>query len=247
MSKLRILACLIVLWWAQPIFALPADSLPQIGSTPEAFLPKGWSVQAMTRGDLNGDGKKDVAFIGQGGDPSLLVDSGHFIVGTVIFDEKLQKPRTVLDTNPRLLIVLLGTDTGYRLLTSNPNLLPTPSYPNGDALDGLDIVDGTLSLGLMYADRRHGELYSKVRFHFQLLNDGLVLTKGTRLQLRRYATDLEETRDYDFLQLQVKSTKFRYSTRELLSEDTSALESGLALELSKVTPETPMPSWEPQP
>ena len=225
----------------------PVLASPDVGSSPELFVPEGWEVQTLARGDLNGDGTDDLAMVVRGTDQNLLVEAGHFTVGTPMVDPKTGTMRVMMNTNPRNIVVLLASERGFEKLAANSGLLPVPSYPNGDALDGIDIVNGKLSLGLTYADRRHGELYSKVRFHFQMMNGRLVLSQGSRLQLRRYTTDLEETREFDFLRHQMTSTKFRFSTHELLEEERNELESSPTLEFSGVTSESPMPSWEPDP
>jgi hypothetical protein len=45
---------------------IPPVSVPRLapsGANAEAFAPKGWVVEAKATGDLNGDGKPDLAFV----------------------------------------------------------------------------------------------------------------------------------------------------------------------------------------
>lgn len=107
----------------------------------EGFVPAGWRLEQQVQGDLNGDGRADIAFVVRMADPANLVR--HDILG--------ENP---LDTNPRILgIVFAGPGDGYRLAAQARTLIPRREIPvQTDPLDpedhGLEIARGTLKLRL---------------------------------------------------------------------------------------------------
>ena len=72
-------------------------NVPVMGKVIEDFIPAGWALEDQTAGDLNGDGKDDLAL--------RLIKSG--------------KP----EDRPRSLVVLLNTKTGWQRLVVADNLL----------------------------------------------------------------------------------------------------------------------------
>jgi hypothetical protein len=90
--------------------------LPAASATAPGFVPKGWRIEASARGDLDGDGKPDLAMVLRSTDPAnLLRDT--FCAGE-------------FDTNPRILAILLArTDGGYRLAAENHELIPRRDNP----------------------------------------------------------------------------------------------------------------------
>lgn len=223
------------------------SAVAEAHSLPTEFIPKGWEVQTTAEGDLNNDGRNDLALILRGTDLQLVEDSGDITVGVPWVDPRDGSLRFVLDKNPRqVLICLARPDGGYQLVARNHQLLPAPYYPGGDPLDGFDINAGKLSMGLIYSDRRHGELYSAIRFHFEFQNGRLVLSQAERTQFRRYVGNVEETREVDYVTGRVKASRFRVSDRESMGED-SATEEVEPAEFERVTPDYPLASWEPVP
>ncbi len=75
-----------------------------------AFVPPGWSLERVVQGDLNRDGRPDLAAIVKGADPHCIV---HI--------DGIAEP---LDTNPRVLIVAFGQAGGYRLQLANSAVIP---------------------------------------------------------------------------------------------------------------------------
>src|SRR5882724_2087426 len=63
--------------------------------SPDDFIPKGWNLESMKKGDLNGDGRIDIALVLHQNDPRNVI---HNKVGLGV---------NQYDTNPRILAVAL--------------------------------------------------------------------------------------------------------------------------------------------
>ena len=100
------------------IALLFAAALAQHAATPQAFAPKGWSVEANATGDLNGDGKPDAVL--------------------VLKDAK----------GVRMIAVAFGGAGGYDLAAQNSKLLPVDSSDAQDTFDkgGLAIKGRVLNI-----------------------------------------------------------------------------------------------------
>ncbi len=103
--------------------------LTEKGNSLKSIIPKGWRTLATTKGDLNKDGKEDIAFVIQNTDPS------NFELNDGIgFD--------TIDLNPRILGIYFGEKNGgfAKKLQSNEFIIlqgPTMDEP----LDSLNITD----------------------------------------------------------------------------------------------------------
>jgi len=99
----------------------PQDDLPPVrypvlaaeATSAKGFVPTGWTLESSATGDLDGDGKPDLAFALHMTDPAnVLENKGGFCGET-------------LDTNPRILAVALARPGGgYRLVVQNHSLVP---------------------------------------------------------------------------------------------------------------------------
>lgn len=87
---------------------LAADAASALG-----FVPGGWALESSATGDLDGDGRPDLAFALHMTDPAnILKNEGGFCGETI-------------DTNPRILgIALAKPGGGYRLAAQNHSLVP---------------------------------------------------------------------------------------------------------------------------
>ncbi|WP_305172792.1 hypothetical protein [Sphingomonas aurea] len=91
------------------------------------------------QGDLNRDGKPDIAAVLKGADPNCIVH--------------IEGISTPLDTNPRVLLVAFGQAGGYRLQLANAAVIPRIDDRYMDdpfAPDALTIRGDVLRLGLSY-------------------------------------------------------------------------------------------------
>ncbi|HEY8381100.1 MAG TPA: hypothetical protein VIL09_03015 [Microvirga sp.] len=116
-------------------------NLPAKARSAEGFAPPGWVVEASVEGDLNGDGRPDLALVLRQSNPAFRID--HDGLG--------EKP---LDTNPRLLAVAFrqaGED--YALALSNHTLIPRREIPAAEdhfSPEDLSIARGTLRVRLSW-------------------------------------------------------------------------------------------------
>jgi len=132
----RLILCAILLSaFASSLSQTPASTplkevvfpvLPKSGADVNAFVPAGWSLDAKTTGDLNGDGKPDLLFVLINNAPNLGV-----------------KGVAVL---PRIIAVAFANADGhgYTLAMQNSTLLTIPVEPTSiDMMDGLDSCSQT--------------------------------------------------------------------------------------------------------
>jgi hypothetical protein len=82
-------------------FAFP--TLPKSGETITEFIPEGWSLKDSSSGDLNGDGLDDLAFV---------IEYKNNV-------DELRPDSTVLNTNPRIMVVMLKKRSSYKLFIQN--------------------------------------------------------------------------------------------------------------------------------
>lgn len=120
----------------------PIPKLPTTGRRARDFAPRGWVVQMEANGDLNGDGRPDLAFVLHETDPKLVLHLKDF--GT-----------DNLDTNPRVLgIAFAQADGSYALAAQNSKLIPRWTESNMDDYFGdegsLTVARGAFSVGLHY-------------------------------------------------------------------------------------------------
>ena len=120
----------------------PVPRLPATAANAAAFAPRGWKVQVQASGDLNGDGRPDLAFVLHEVNPKLILHPKDF--GT-----------DNLDTNPRVLGIAFAMPDGtYTLVAQNSELIPRWTEPNMDDYFGeegsLTITRGAFTVGLHY-------------------------------------------------------------------------------------------------
>lgn len=110
----------------------PAVIPPIVARAPDAegFVPRGWRLEQRARGDLDADGRSDLALLLRGDDPALR------IAGRMCDDP--------FDTNPRIFVVALARpDGGYRRVVANARLVPRRDNPC--AVDWIE--EGALGIG----------------------------------------------------------------------------------------------------
>jgi hypothetical protein len=112
---------------AQDDQSQPVDfpTLPKLVRKPSEFVPSGWKLVAIKRGDLNGDGRPDVVVLMRMTDPANIkpVQSNPYYKQD--------------DTNPYLLAIGFAGPGGYKLAASNHELFPREIAPmHGDDSPG---------------------------------------------------------------------------------------------------------------
>jgi hypothetical protein len=116
--------------------------LPRQATAAEGLVPSGWTLEAKVEGDLNGDGKADLALVLHATDPKNVVANPDGF-----------GPDS-LDTNPRILAVAFARAGGYELALENHALIPRRTDPvlddpfDSTAASGLEVARGTLRLRL---------------------------------------------------------------------------------------------------
>lgn len=120
---------------------LAAEAAPTLPAAAQSYLPKGWKVLQVVKADLNSDGRDDLVFVREEDDPKKIT----------------QEPRSndgVRNFNPRVLVVLLAEEGGYRKLAEYPKLIPPAFDPMYDMMDdrfnGISVKKGILTVGFRY-------------------------------------------------------------------------------------------------
>lgn len=145
----------------------PAVRFPQIAATGRdaaAFAPKGWIVESQKTGDLNGDGRPDLAFVLHDAEKRNVLSNSGMGVDTI-------------DTNPRILCVAFANadGSGYTLALQNHTLIPRWTSPTQDDNFGEDggeikIARGALQVSLHYFANAGGWDTGTTRFTFRFQN-----------------------------------------------------------------------------
>lgn len=101
------------------------------------FIPEGWVLEKKAEGDLNRDGRDDVAAVLRMRDPANIV------ANPFLGEERF-------DTNPRILLVaFLGTDRQYHRVLADRTLIPRREVPAmEDHFDSIAIDRGALKIGM---------------------------------------------------------------------------------------------------
>jgi hypothetical protein len=163
----------------------PPVNVPRLSATAsaiEGFAPQGWIVEAKAEGDLNADGKSDVAFVlHQADTKNVLKNEG---LGS---DE--------VDTNPRILGVAVARPGGYRLTVQNATLIPrhvqsTVDDPFSEEAGDLAIAKGSVKVGLHFFANAGSWRTSNTTFTFRLVGDGLELIGFDRSEVMRNSGEM---------------------------------------------------------
>ena len=174
--------------------------IPALAARAEGFVPSGWRIVLRTDGDMNGDGRDDLAMILRDADPKNVVKNDGF--GPPAFD-----------TNPYVLVVALRRpDGGYQLTAADHTLIPRATQPNID--DYLEdatpatIRRGVLRIGLRLFANAGGADLAQVTFSFRLEQGHLRLIGYDNNDVQRMSGETLDV-SVDFLTRRVKTTKGR--------------------------------------
>jgi hypothetical protein len=170
--------------------ALPAQAQTQAG-----LVPKGWTVETESHGDLNGDGAPDLMLVLLMADPANVIPKD---LGT-----------GQLDTNPRILVVAFAqkATNRYSLALANHTLIPRHTHPYmDDPLEDAAIVKGTVQVSLSFW-MSAGSWYTsqtKLTFRYQ---DGCFKLIGYDSTGTKRNTGEMSTVSVNYLTKKVKITK----------------------------------------
>lgn len=132
--------------------------------TASDVVPAGWTIEHLVHGELNGDGRSDMALVLRQADPANVIR--HDGLGS-----------NPLDTNPRLLVISLADGGGYAVLAENHTFIPRHTRPNlEDVLQRPPaIANGVLSIRLEQSANAGGWTMSNSTAHFQYDGGALCL------------------------------------------------------------------------
>lgn len=163
-------------------------AIPASARALEAFVPKGWRIEQRVPGHLDGDAVRDMVLVLRQADPANIRRG-----------EPLPEDVEV-DLNPRIVLGLLKTPAGYRVVARNDRLIPAPdSELVIDPLDEIVLEKRTLKLTISFFATMGTYYTSTSVFYFRLDDECLHLTRYEDVSLRRNAqTEQRKVVEYAF-------------------------------------------------
>ncbi len=155
------------------VIGAPLAGLPQNAKTASAFVPKGWSLETQSSGDLDADGIDDIVLV------------------------LLQTEAAAETDRARALVVLRATKEGFALLATNRGLAASfqcLGIKGGDATPELAIEKGVLVVS-QFGGSREG-YGSKHRFRLEKNGFRLIGVDHTNVDT---LTGAEETKSENLL------------------------------------------------
>ena len=120
-----------------------SQEIPKNGKSISSFIPDKWKIIEQAEGDLNKDKKNDFVLIIENTNPENIFQNDN--LGS-----------SIINTNPRYLLVLFKTDKGFELKEINKTFLPTEGDLESTCLadplmdGGIEIKNGVLMIALHY-------------------------------------------------------------------------------------------------
>lgn len=120
-----------------------SQEIPTSGKYLNDFVPKNWRIIEQAEGDLNKDKKSDIVLIIEDTNPDNIFQNEN--LGS-----------SIININPRYLLVLFKTEKGYELKELNKTFLPTEGDLESTCLadplmdGGIDFKNGCIVLALNY-------------------------------------------------------------------------------------------------
>lgn len=189
---LLLLLSLLCLTTPQPVRAGSFDYplLAPSGRDAQTFLPNGWRLLDSATGDLNGDGRADLAFVIEN---DTIVSEARGTGGGDL----------TMRSSPRILGIAFGGDEGYILSAQSHRVIlrAVEGGTKGDPWAGLDITNGTLVVRFFGGSGWQWKL--DYRFRYQ--DDDWYLVGATSIDFHTGSGDIEVD-DYDFVSGDVSIT-----------------------------------------
>ena len=181
---------------AQP--AIPPVAYPAIAETAHTafdFVPEGWRVEVLREGDLDADGKDDIAAVLRMRDPANVL--ANPLLGEDPFD-----------TNPRILLVALREgDDHFRRVLADHVLIPRRENPaQEDPFSGIEVRKGVLRVSLENFMSAGGWATWRTAYAFRWQASRFVLIGYDRSELARNTGEGEDI-SIDYLTGRRKTVK----------------------------------------
>lgn len=184
---------LLILPLALTVVAAPAGELripdidiPELaaaGADVDAFVPPGWAIESRLDGRIDSDARPDAVLLLRANDPRNVLENDG--LGT-----------RVLDTNPRMLVVLGAAAGGYRLVAQDALLIPRNENPvMSDPLEdgGLSLRDRVLKVRLGSFTSAGSWSMGSTTFSFRHQDGCMRLIGHDALSLHRGSGEVTET------------------------------------------------------
>ncbi|MGI9412176.1 MAG: hypothetical protein ACR2PM_00805 [Hyphomicrobiales bacterium] len=135
MGRLLFAALLLALTVQSGAATFTYPALPSTGASLSDLVPDGWSVKSQAEGDLNKDGRNDMAAVIERGEPAEHARGCG----------REDYPSSAA---PRILLIAVAGDGGYRLAASDASIVLRADEGGiwGDPFQSLEIVRGTVVL-----------------------------------------------------------------------------------------------------
>jgi len=175
-------------------------------ATPNDFIPKGWKLEQMKKGDLNGDGKADIALVLHQNDPRNVVRN-ELVLGAAQYD-----------TNPRILAVALADPRGqgYTLVLENHSLIPILDQPTiDDPFKSVSILNGSLRVSLRFWSSVGSYSAYETTYTFRYSTDCFRLIGYDNTDMQRNSGQTTEY-SVNYLTGKIKTTTSIYGSRRKL-------------------------------
>lgn len=177
--------------------AVASPELPMWISGADAAVPAGWRQEIAARGDLNKDGRPDLAVVLRRTDPRLV----HADTYGRIFND-----------NPRILAIYFARPSGgYRLAAHDQRLIPVGAPTDDDPITGIAqggvaVVHGTLQVSL----GAFGSSITSATFTFRWQDGGFALIGYDSISVSR-SSNTEVTDSFNYLTARRKRSVERVS------------------------------------
>jgi hypothetical protein len=154
----RLCASLTVVFLSSSML-LATEAAPALPANAQSYLPKGWKLLEVVKADLNSDGRDDLVFVREEADPKKIT-------------KELPSNDGVRNLNPRVLVVLLAEEGGYRKLAEYTKLIP-PAFVDewqyfDDRFNGISVKKGVLTVGFRYWSSAGSAWMSMESYKFRL-------------------------------------------------------------------------------
>jgi hypothetical protein len=198
-----ILASVTVLTKPQDLPKVTYPKLAKHAVSPRGFIPKGWKLESVKRGDLNGDGRVDIALVLHQNDPRNIIHNE----GSLGADQ--------FDANPRILAVALadGSGDGYTLVLENHSLIPVLDLATiDDPFKAISISNGSLKVSLRFWASAGSYFASETTYVFRYSADCFRLIGYDSVETQRNSGHTDEI-SVDYVTGRVKESSSNFASK----------------------------------